>query len=201
MASARFRDRRWPSQLGALCGPLLGYSGHPSFPMVGRSFRPCPSAASAWVLAVWQDWQRDCRFDGSSVPPLALGLMWSTYRAGVGLPLARQAWHISLSRFRIGMRSLSHLLPYPLAWRLVLCHAMISPGKAKGGTLSEYRLALWISCTTSLRLSSAAIQHLAACHTVSDTKQGALDPTPIRDGLVIHDRHDAGAAGCGVHVA
>jgi len=41
------------------------------------------------VLALWQGQHNDCRFDGSSVPPCAIGMMWSTHFAVVAMPFGR----------------------------------------------------------------------------------------------------------------
>ena len=65
------------------------------------------------LLASWQGLHMLVRLSGSSLPPLALGFMWSTSVAGVGLPRSMQAVHRYPSRLRIWTRSFCQRQPYP----------------------------------------------------------------------------------------
>jgi len=66
---------------------------------------PNPPSERA-VLREWQEWHVPWRFDGSSVPPSAFALMWSTSV----LTALRHITH-SGSRVRIWARSCCHARP------------------------------------------------------------------------------------------
>ena len=57
----------------------------------------------------------------ASVPPCALGVMWSTVFASVARPSRRHCWHRCLSLLSTAARNRSHLVPYPRSCRLLPC--------------------------------------------------------------------------------
>ena len=76
-------------------------------PVSGLMLRPLSSA----VLRLWQASQRLWRLVRSSVPPLALGVMWSTWVAGTYRLDARHDWHRCLSLAMMRCLSLTHAAP------------------------------------------------------------------------------------------
>ncbi|KEN80138.1 hypothetical protein AC14_0288 [Escherichia coli 2-052-05_S3_C2] len=88
-------------------------SGHRDLP------RPSPQTVENYyhfsrsraVFALWHGQHKLCRLLSASVPPCALGMMWSTVFASRTTPARRHNWHRPLSRFSTRARITSHFEP------------------------------------------------------------------------------------------